>query len=212
MVIRLENVSKKIGKNIILDKVNLELHTDCIYGLRGSNGSGKTMLMRVIAGLMKPTSGSVYIENRRLYKDMDFPDSIGILIENPAFIGNIRGLENLMLLASYVSNEPREMAQTAMEKVGLDPDDRRKYSKYSLGMKQKLGVAAAIMGGPDIILLDEPINAIDEAGVQLVKDALMELKKGRVIIVACHDREELDYLADEIYLVKEGRVYAQKAD
>lgn len=211
-MIRLENVSKKIGKNIILDKVNLELHTGCIYGLRGSNGSGKTMLMRVIAGLMKPTSGSVYIENKRLYKDMDFPDSIGILIENPAFIGNIRGLENLMLLASYVSDEPREMAQTAMEKVGLNPDDRRKYSKYSLGMKQKLGVAAAIMGGPDIILLDEPINAIDEAGVQLVKDALMELKEGRVIIVACHDREELDCLADEIYLVKEGRVYAQKAD
>lgn len=211
-MIRLENVSKKIGKNVILDKINLEFHTGCIYGLRGSNGSGKTMLMRVIAGLMKPTSGSVYIDDRRLYKDMDFPESIGILIENPAFIGNMRGVENLMLLASYMSDEPRDMARSAMEKVGLDPDDRRKYSKYSLGMKQKLGVAAAIMGSPDIILLDEPINAIDETGVQLVKDALIELKEGRVIIVACHDREELDYLADEIYLVKEGVVYAQQAD
>ena len=211
-MIRIENVSKKIGKNIILDNINLELNTGCIYGLRGSNGSGKTMLMRVIAGLMKPTSGSVYIDDKRLYKDIEFPDSIGILIENPAFIGNMRGLDNLMLLASYVSDKPRDIAYEAMEKVGLNPDDKRKYSKYSLGMKQKLGVAAAIMGGPDIILLDEPINAIDEAGVQMIKDILVELKDDRVIVVACHDREELDFLADEIYLVKEGCVYEQKND
>ncbi len=211
-MIRLENVSKKIGKNIILDKVNLEFNTGCIYGLRGSNGSGKTMLMRVIAGLMKPTSGNVYIDDRKLYKDMDFPDSIGILIENPSFIGNMRGLENLMLLASYASDKPRDIAIEAMEKVGLNSNDKRKYSKYSLGMKQKLGVAAAIMGAPDIILLDEPINAIDESGVQMVKDALIELKNNSVIIVACHDREELDFLADEIYLVKEGCVYEQKTD
>ena len=211
-MIRLENVSKNIGKNVILDNVSLDFNTGCIYGLRGSNGSGKTMLMRVIAGLMKPSSGRVYIDDKRLYKDMDFPESIGILIENPAFIGNMRGLENLALLASYESDKPYDMAREAMKKVGLEPDDKRKYSKYSLGMKQKLGVAAAIMGAPDIILLDEPINAIDEAGVQMVKDVLMELKKDRIIIVACHDREELDFLADEIYLVKEGRVYEQKAD
>lgn len=210
-MIKFENVSKKIGKNIILDDINIEFHTGCIYGLRGSNGSGKTMLMRVIAGLMKPTSGSVYIDDKRLYKDMDFPDSIGILIENPAFIGNVRGLENLKLLASYTDSEPERVAREAMEACGLNPDDKRKYSKYSLGMKQKLGVAAAIMGGSDIILLDEPINAIDEDGVALVKDALLKLKEDRIIIVACHDREELDYLADEIYLVKEGHVYEQKA-
>lgn len=211
-MIKLKNVSKNIRKNVILDDVSLKFNTGCIYGLRGSNGSGKTMLMRVIAGLMKPTSGTVFIDDKVLYKDMDFPESIGILIENPAFIGNMRGIENLALLASYESKKPYDMAREALEKVGLDPDDKRKYSKYSLGMKQKLGVAAAIMGSPDIILLDEPINAIDEAGVQMVKDILIELKKDRIIIVACHDREELDFLADKIYLVKEGRVYEQKTD
>lgn len=208
-MIVLNNITKKIRGNIILNDVNMELKNGKIYGLRGSNGSGKTMLLRVIAGLMKPTSGSVYINDKKLYKDMDFPQSIGILIENPAFVGNMSGVDNLTLLASYTSKKPREIAADAMVKVGLNPDDRRKYFKYSLGMKQKLGVAAAIMGGPDIILLDEPINAIDEAGVCLVKDALMELKENRIIIVVCHDREELDYLADDIYIVKEGRVYEQ---
>lgn len=210
-MIKLVNVTKKIGKNIILNNINVEFKPGCIYGLRGNNGSGKTMLMRSIAGLMKPTEGQIYIGDKLLYNDMDFPDSIGILIENPSFIGNMRGLENLMLLASYFVDAPKDAAREAMEKVGLNPDDKRKYSKYSLGMKQKLGVAAAIMGNPDIILLDEPINAIDEEGVERVKDVLINLKKDKIIIVACHDREELDFLADKIYLIKEGHLYDEES-
>jgi ABC-2 type transport system ATP-binding protein len=161
--------------------------------------------MRAISGLMYIDSGKVTIDGKVLHKDIDFPESIGILIENPSFLSKYTGFKNLKLLASLRGNITDEDVRLAIERVGLDPDDKRTYRKYSLGMKQKLGIANAIMGEPDLIILDEPINALDEESVAKIKSVLLELKeKGKLIIIACHDKEELEYLSDIIYLLKDG--------
>ena len=145
MVIKLTNVSKVIKKAKVLDNVNLELTSGKVYGLKGKNGSGKTMLMRVICGLISATEGTVEIDGKILGKDMTFPDSVGVLIENPAFIGNYTGFKNLKVLASIQNRVDDEHIREVIHQVGLDPDDKRTYRKYSLGMKQKLGIAAAYM-------------------------------------------------------------------
>ena len=151
------------------------------------------MLMRAICGLITPDSGIIDINGKILGKDISFPESIGVLIENPAFIGNYTGFKNLKVLASIQNRIGDEQIRKALEDIGLDPDDKRTYRKYSLGMKQKLGIAAAVMENPDIIILDEPINALDDVSVEKVHDILEEQKKrGAVIIIACHDKEELD--------------------
>ena len=207
MVIKLTNVSKVIKKAKVLDNINLELTSGKVYGFKGKNGSGKTMLMRVICGLISATEGTVEIDGRILGKDMTFPESVGVLIENPAFIGNYTGFKNLKVLASIQNRIGDEQIRKALEDIGLDPDDKRTYRKYSLGMKQKLGIAAAVMENPDIIILDEPINALDEVSVEKVHDILEEQKKrGAVIIIACHDKEELDQLSDEIIEISDGRI------
>lgn len=208
MYIELKNVSKKIKGIDILDDVSLRMESGKIYGFRGKNGSGKTMLMRAIAGLIKVT-GTVDIDGRILGKDEMFPPSIGILIENPSFVAEYTGLKNLEMLACIKNKIEIEDIRHAMEQVGLDPDDKRTYKKYSLGMKQKLGIAAAFMEKPDIIILDEPINALDEVGAKQVHKILEEQKKrGALIIIACHDKEELEMLSDEIIEIYEGRIVA----
>ena len=166
-----------------------------MYGLKGKNGSGKTMLMRVICGLISATEGTVEIDGKILGKNMTFPDSVGVLIENPAFIGNYTGFKNLKVLASIQNRVDDEHIREVTHQVGLDPDDKRTYRKYSLGMKQKLGIAAAYMENPDLIILDEPINALEE-----------QKKRGALIIIACHDKEELEMLSDEIIEISEGRI------
>ena len=210
MVIKLTHVSKVIKKAKVLDNINLELTSGKVYGFKGKNGSGKTMLMRVICGLISATEGTVEIDGRILGKDMTFPESVGVLIENPAFIGNYTGFKNLKVLASIQNRVDDEHIKKVIRQVGLDPDDKRTYRKYSLGMKQKLGIAAAYMENPDIIL-DEPINALDEAGAKQVHEILEEQKKrGALIIIACHDKEELEMLSDEIIEIYEGRIVAKE--
>lgn len=207
MEIKITGVTKKIGKSVVLDNINLEFKGGKIYGFRGKNGSGKTMLMRAISGLILPTDGSIEINGRILGKDMSFPDSIGILLENPAFIDNFSGYRNLKALADINRLINEEDIKEIIQRVGLNPEDKKKYKKYSLGMKQRLGIAAAVMEKPEIILLDEPINALDESGVKEIGNLLFELKsEERIIIVACHDREELEYLADEIIEISDGKV------
>lgn len=207
MKIEIKNVSKRIGKLEVLKDIDVTFEGGKIYGLRGKNGSGKTMLMRVISGLVHPTSGTVIINGKELGKDMSFPESIGILIENPTFIDNFSGYRNLKALANINQLIDEVEIKETVRKVGLNPDDKKYYKKYSLGMKQRLGIAAAIMEKPDIILLDEPINAIDEAGVNRIRDILFELRdENRIIIVACHDKEELELLADEIFEMVEGNL------
>lgn len=207
MYIKITDVNKTIKKAPILRDINLKFTGGKVYGLRGKNGSGKTMLMRAICGLITPDSGIIDIDGKILGKDISFPESIGVLIENPSFIGNYTGLKNLKVLASIQNRVSDEQIRKALKDIGLDPDDKRTYRKYSLGMKQKLGIAAAVMENPDIIILDEPINALDDVSVEKVHDILEEQKKrGAVIIIACHDKEELDQLSDEIIEISDGRI------
>jgi len=205
--IQLIGISKKIKGIPVLKDINMVLKSGTIYGLRGKNGCGKTMLMRTICGLIIPTEGEVIIEGQVLHKDIAFPKSIGALIENPSFLPQYTGFKNLKMLGSIQGNISDDDIKLAMERVGLEPEDARIYRKYSLGMKQKLGIANGIMGEPDIIVLDEPINALDEESVKKVKDVLIELRdKGKLIMIACHDKEELEYLSDAIFLMKDGSI------
>ena len=206
-VVRLEDYCKSFKSAEVLKNINLTLESGKVIGLKGKDGSGKTMLMRAISGLILPTSGKVYINDKELGRQISFPPSIGILIENPSFISNYTGFKNLKILASIQNRISDDEIRDAIRKVGLDPDDKRTFKKYSLGMKQRLGIAAAIMERPDIVILDEPINALDEAGAGLIKGLLDELKaNGSLIIIACHDTEELNYLSDEIYEIYDGEI------
>lgn len=207
MYIQLNNISKKIKGAVILDHITMQFQSGKVYGLQGKNGSGKTMLMRAICGLITLTEGEININGKILHKDISFPKSIGALLENPSFLNGYTGLENLKLLADIQGGIEESELKECLTKVGLDSEDSRVYRKYSLGMKQKLGIAAAIMGNPEIVILDEPINAIDENGVEAVRKIFNELKmRGSIIIVACHDREELKILSDEIIKISEGKI------
>lgn len=207
MKIKVINATKYIRKSLILDNVNLELCSGNIYGLQGPNGSGKTMLMRLIAGLIRPTQGDVFINEKLLGKDMGFPPSMGLMIEEPAFLPNYTGMRNLELLARIQNKATVEQIRLAIISAGLDPDDPRKYRKYSLGMKKRLSIAAAIMEQPDLILLDEPTNALDDAGIkQICKLIRRERNRGALIIIACHDGSILNQIAQEVFIVKDGIV------
>lgn len=209
MYIELKDVGKKIKGVAVLSNVNLRMESGKIYGFKGKNGSGKTMLMRAISGLIKVT-GIVNIDGKILGKDLMFPPSIGILIENPSFISNYTGFENLKTLASIRERIDDNKIKETITEVGLDPDDKRTFRKYSLGMKQRLGIAAAIMEDPDLIILDEPINALDETGVEQVRQLLIKHKeRGALIIIACHDKEELEMLSDEIIEIRDGRIVSK---
>lgn len=207
MKVELKNVSKRLNDVTVLEDISLTLEAGTIYGLKGKNGCGKTMLMRMMAGLIYPTSGTVSIDGEILHKDIATPRSIGILIENPAFLPGYTGQRNLELLAGLTGKADRTQIAKTMNRVGLDPSDKRTYRKYSLGMKQRLGIACALMECPDLILLDEPINAIDEKGVPKIWEALQEEKqRGALIVLACHDTEELTSLADQIITIEEGKI------
>lgn len=207
MKVELKNVSKRLNDVTVLEDISLTLESGTIYGLKGKNGCGKTMLMRMMAGLIYPTSGTVSIDGEILHKDIATPRSIGILIENPAFLPGYTGQRNLELLAGLTGKADRTQIAKTMSRVGLDPNDKRTYRKYSLGMKQRLGIACALMEYPDLILLDEPINAIDEKGVPKIWEALQEEKqRGALIVIACHDTEELESLADQIITIEEGKI------
>ncbi len=207
MEIKVEKAYKYIKKAPILQDVNLRLESGTIYGLQGPNGGGKTMLMRLLCGLIKATEGQVSIDGKVLGKDMDFPDSLGLLIENPAFLPGATGLENLRLLAGLRERVGEEELQQALTAVGLDPKDKRKYRKYSLGMKQRLGIAAAIMEKPELILLDEPTNALDDKGVEQICRIIREERdRGALIVLACHDADILESLSDQIFYIHDGMV------
>lgn len=205
--IAVEHVSKSIHGTEVLHDVSLELHSGLIYGLQGVNGSGKTMLMRVLTGMIRPTKGSVQIDSKRLGTDLAFPESVGLLLENPAFLDRYSGLENLCMLASIRGLISDNEARSVMAQVGLDPENKKKYRKYSLGMKQRLGIAAAVMEKPDIVILDEPTNALDTSGVAMVKQLLLDQKaRGALTLISCHDLSILQALSDEIFVLEEGRL------
>ncbi|MCU7653432.1 ATP-binding cassette domain-containing protein [Acutalibacter sp. LFL-21] len=207
MKLELQHVTKVIRRITVLNDVNLTLESGTIYGLRGINGSGKTMLMRLMAGLIRPTKGKVLLDGRRLGKELSFPSDMGMLIENPAFLDGYTAAQNLRLLAGIRKKVGEERIREILEQVGLGWEDKRKYRQFSLGMKQRLGIAGAVLEHPQLLLIDEPTNALDTDGVEMVQELLLEEKKrGALIVLACHDFSILQGLSDVLYSVKEGRV------
>lgn len=189
----LENVEKKIKGVQILNNIDLSFEPGKIYGLHGRNGSGKTMLLRMIAGLIRPTKGRVLINNKVLHKDIDFPESIGVVIEEPDFWSNYTGVQALKTLADIKKKISIDEIHEAISRVGLEPKDKRTTRKYSLGMIQRLGIAQAIMEKPDILLLDEPTNGLDKSGVVIVEDIIKEeAKRGATVILASHIINDLN--------------------
>ncbi len=205
--IRVENVTKKFGDMTALERVNITFEAGKIYGITGRNGSGKTVLFKIIVGYLKPTGGRVIVGDKEIGKDIDFADNMGIIIENPGFLNRYSGYKNLEYLASIRKLIGKEEIRESMERVGLDPDSKKKVGKYSLGMKQRLGIAQAIMENPDILILDEPMNGLDNQGVEDVRSILLGLKEeGKTIILASHDKEDIEILCDKVYEMDHGRL------
>ena len=207
MAIEFINVSKKFGKKTVLKELNFVIPTGNVIGLQGINGSGKTMIMRLIAGLIYPTTGDVLIDKKRLGKDISFPESLGLMLENPAFLDSYYGFENLKLLASLNKKITDKEIFEVLTLVGLSDNADKKYKKYSLGMKQRLGIAAAIMEKPDIILLDEPTNSLDEDGIRMVREIVFkEKERGATVVLSCHDATILKQLSDSVLCIENGEI------
>jgi len=204
----LDGVSKRIHKKWVLRNINLKMTSGHVYGLEGINGSGKTMLMRLVIGLIYANEGEVRINGRVLGKDMEFPESIGFLIENPSFLDAYSGLENLEFLTSIGKKLSIEELKKILNRVGLSEENqKKKYGKYSLGMKQRLGIAAAIMEAAQILVLDEPMNGLDEDGVALIRKIIEEERnRGALVLLSCHDKEILRSLSDEIVVIEDGSI------
>lgn len=207
MYIEAVELSKKIRGKLILDKISLRMESGRIYGLCGQNGSGKTMLMRALCGLILPTQGYVEVDGRILGKDISFPDSVGVLIENPGFIPHYSGFKNLKILASLQNKIDDDAITGVLKQLSLYEVKDNRFKTYSLGMKQRLGIAAAIMESPEMLILDEPFNALDEKSITIVS-RILEKKRadGALIVLSCHDRAMLESLSDEIFTVSDGRI------
>lgn len=210
MKLAVNNISKTIRKKVILDNVSLSLRSGKIYGFVGRNGSGKTMLFRALSGLMRIDSGSIVWGGKTLHKDFSVLPGLGIILENAGLYPNLTGIQNLTYLAGLTKRIGPDEIIRAIDRVGLNPYDKRLYGRYSLGMKQRLAIAQAIMESPDVIMLDEPTNALDETGVEEIRDVILEEKeRGALILVASHNKEDIQVLADEWYRVENGRVIRQ---
>lgn len=210
MFLEVENVSKKIGADFVLSDISLSMKRQKIYGLQGKNGCGKSMLMRVLCGLVVPTAGRVVIDGQELGREISFPKSVGVLIEKPGYLGSYSGFQNLKMLASVKGRTSDAQIEEILDRVGLKDVMHKKFKKYSLGMKQKLGIAGAIFEKPDIVILDEPSNALDEKSEEsLWRLVLEEKKRGALVIIACHDSEMLEGVSDKIFKMNGGQIKKQ---
>ncbi len=206
-MITVSDLNLTIKNQVILNNISVDFENGKIHGLIGRNGSGKTMLMKCICGFVRPTSGSVTVEGKQIGKDCDFPDSVGIIIETPGFIPNYSGFRNLKMLADLNRRIGKEEIRRTMEAVGLDPDLKRPVRKYSLGMRQRLGLAQAIMEDPDLLILDEPMNGLDKDGVTDMRKYLLDLKsKGKTIMIASHSAEDVEVLCDTVCEMDKGNL------
>lgn len=204
-MIEVKNVSLTLQKNEILKDITVHFDRGQIHGLIGRNGSGKTMLMKCICGFVRPTGGEITVGGKRVGRDCDFPESVGIIIEAPGFIPYYSGLKNLRLLAGLRGKITVNDVKSTMKKVGLDPDLKRPVRKYSLGMRQRLGLAQAIMEDPDLLILDEPMNGLDKDGVKDMRQYLLDLKeKGKTILIASHSAEDIEVLCDTVCEMDRG--------
>ncbi len=204
-MIKIDNLSLTIKNTKILKSINISFEKGKIHGLIGRNGSGKTMLMKCICGFIKPTEGEIYVADKRIGKDCDFPESIGIIIETPGFIPYYSGFKNLKLLADLNRKIDSKKIKQSMKQVGLDPESKLHIKKYSLGMRQRLGLAQAIMENPDLLILDEPMNGLDKDGVADMRKYLLELKnQGKTILIASHSSEDIEVLCDTVCEMDKG--------
>ena len=204
-MIDVKNVSLTLQKNEILKDITVHFDRGQIHGLIGRNGSGKTMLMKCICGFVRPDVGEITVDGKRIGYDCDFPKNVGIIIETPGFIPYYSGLKNLKLLAGLRRKITVNDIKSIMKKVGLDPDLKRPIRKYSLGMRQRLGLAQAIMEDPDLLILDEPMNGLDKDGVKDMRQYLLELKeKGKTILIASHSAEDIEVLCDTVCEMDRG--------
>ncbi|MBO5389705.1 MAG: ATP-binding cassette domain-containing protein [Lachnospiraceae bacterium] len=198
--ILVEHVFKSFGKEKVLKDVSLVIKPGQIYGIVGNNGSGKTVLMKCICGFMRPDKGKIYVDGKRIGKDVDFPESIGVIIETPGFIPHETGFSNLKILAGLKGLIGRDEIRENIKKVGLDPDMKKPVGKYSLGMRQRLGIAQAIMENPNVLILDEPFNGLDKHGVEEMRQLLKELKaQGKAILLASHNARDIEELCDIVH-------------
>ena len=210
-IIKVDKVIKKFGSDIALSNVSIEFERGKIYGFIGRNGAGNTVLFQTMIGFFKPTSGRVIVDGKEIGKDTDFADNIGIIIETPGFLSSYSGYKNLEYLASIKNMIGEKEIKESMERVGLDPNSKKKVGKYSLGMRQRLGIAQAIMENPDILILDEPMNGLDNQGVEDVREILLNLKdEGKSIILASHNKEDIEVLCDEVYEMDHGKLITDR--
>lgn len=211
IIIKVVNLTKTYGNINVLDNVSVNFERGQIHGLVGRNGSGKTMLMKCICGFVIPTKGSIIVEGKIIGKDIDIPKNIGAIIENPGFLANYSGYNNLKFLASINKKIDKEQIRQTLKTVGLDPDSKKHVSKYSMGMRQRLGLAQALMEDPDILFLDEPMNGLDKRGVEEMRELFSRLREeGKTIIMANHSAEDIDILCDTVYEMDLGVVHKVK--
>lgn len=204
-VIEVKNVVKHWGDNTVLKSVDLEVERSEIVGIIGHNGSGKTVLMKCICGFITPDSGEITVSGKRIGKDIDIPKNIGLIIESPGFLPNFSGFSNLWQLARIRGKISKEDVRGVIKKVGLDPDEKKHVGKYSLGMKQRLGIAQAIMENPDVLILDEPMNGLDKNGAEDIRELLLQLKdNGKAMIIASHNSVDIDVLCDKVFEIHKG--------
>lgn len=204
-MIEITNLCKSFKDTKVLNDITIKIKKGNIIGIIGRNGSGKTVLFKCICGLVSPTKGTVKINNKILGKDMDIPDNIGAIIETPGFLPNYNGFKNLKFLAMIKNQISNEHIKDTIKLVGLNPDSKKHVGKYSLGMRQRLGIAQAIMENPDILILDEPMNGLDNEGVKDMRKLFLSLKEqGKTILLASHNKEDIEVLCDEVYMMDKG--------
>ncbi len=205
--ILIKDLNKVIKNNKILNNINLQLDKNKTYGFVGKNGAGKTVLFKILCGLLKPTSGRIVIFGEELHKDISFPKSISVILEKPGFLDHYTGFDNLWYLASIKKKINKEDVKNALKKVGLDPHDKKKVKAYSLGMKQRLALAQSIMEKPDLILLDEPMNGLDKDAREMAYNLINEEKeRGATILMTSHYQEDIESLCDKTYLLEYGKL------
>ncbi|CUP11717.1 MULTISPECIES: ABC transporter ATP-binding protein [Hungatella] len=206
-IISLDQVSKSFSGRRVLSDVSLDVEKGSTVGIVGANGSGKSVLFNIICGFLPPDSGQVYVRGQALGKGRDFPENVGVLINSPGFIGLNTGLQNLRYLAGIRGVAGEKEIRSAMQKTGLDPEDKTKVEHYSMGMKQKLGIAQAIMEDQDILILDEPFNALDYKTYNDTKEIIRILQaEGRTILMTSHNYDDLKTLCTHIYAINEGKL------
>lgn len=206
-----KEVSKSFDDAEVLHDINLEFKEGHIYGFVGRNGSGKSVLFKIMCGLYFPTTGSVVIDGVDIHKNNIFPNNMRVLIEKPNFLPNLTGLENLKLLASIQNKITEDDIIDILNKLNLKDDMNKLYHKYSLGMKQKLAIAQVLMEDPEIMIFDEPFNSIEEKTVKIIKNILLEeKKKKKIILIASHIKDDIEQLADIVYLMDDGKIKLSK--